>query len=343
MKDFLLRTLGNLPAIPPLPPAWQSQSISFADVGARGGPPMNWLRMGCDVAYLCFEPDPEEALKIEREFSRTQAFRGIVHQKALGAKDGIETLRLTRFRPSSSLLEPNDDLLFKMADSEFYSVEQRIPVPITTLDSALEPSKAVIDFLKIDVQGYELEVLKGSTNSLDDVVGCELEVSFLEIYKNQPFFAEVDIFMRSHGFFLADLERFWWRRKEAPIQIQERGILSYGNAFYLKSSVMKPNCRDVALKSSLICSAMGMDELSWEIVASATASGLLNLSERESLESWLRKRRSQTFFWFKMAEKLRHLPGRRTLARWLSLWARALEGNSHTGSDAQSWNRKTSW
>jgi len=343
MKDFFLRTLGNLPAIPPLPPAWQSQSISFADVGARGGPPMNWLRMGCDVAYLCFEPDPEEALKIEREFSKTQAFRGIVHQKALGAKDGIETLRLTRFRPSSSLLEPNDDLLFKMADSEFYSVEQRIPVPITTLDSALEPSKAVIDYLKIDVQGYELEVLKGSTNSLDDVVGCELEVSFLEIYKNQPFFAEVDMFMRSHGFFLADLERFWWRRKGAPIQIQERGSLAYGNAFYLKSSAFEPKDRAAALKSSIICSAMGLDELSWEIVAAANSKEFLSSGEVACFCEWVRRRRRQTRFWFNMGEKLQKLPGRQTLGRWLSLWGRALEGNSHTGSDALSWNRKTSW
>lgn len=343
MKKNLLRFLGSLPEIPPLPPAWREQSILFADVGARGGPPMNWLRIGCDVAYICFEPDSEEALKIEREFSRTQAFRGVVHQKALGAKDGIETLRLTRFRPSSSLLEPNNDLLFKMADSDFYSVEQRIPVPITTLDSALESSKAGIDFLKIDVQGYELEVLKGGGNTINDVVGCELEVSFLEIYKNQPLFAELDIFMRSHGFFLADLERFWWRRKEAPIPVQERGSLSYGNAFYLKSNALEPADRSAALKNSIICSAMGMDELSWEIVSAALANGFLSSDEGDLFYEWIRRRRRQTTFWFNMGEKLLKIPGRQTLGRWLSLWGRALEGNSRTGSDAQSWNRKTSW
>lgn len=343
MKNFLLRYIGNLPKIPPMPSSWRDQSISFADVGARGGPPMNWLRMGCDVFYICFEPDPKEALNIESAFSSTQAFRGVVHQNALGAKDGTETLHLTRFRPSSSLLEPNHCLLCKMADAGFYSVEERIPVPTTTLDSVLEASKAKIDFLKIDVQGYELEVLKGGTNALNDVVGCELEVSFLEIYKNQPMFAEVDQFMRSHGFFLADLERFWWRRKEAPIQIQERGSLSYGNAFYLRSNALEPADRSVAIKSSIICSAMGLDELSWEIVSAANTCGLLSDGEVSDFYEWIRQRRNQTTFWFKMGEKLRKLPGRQTLSRWFSLWARALEGNSHTGSDAQSWNRKTSW
>jgi FkbM family methyltransferase len=343
VKNFFLKVSGNQRKWPQLPIPWTSSQIVYADVGARGGPPQNWLRSGSNVVYVCFEPDPEEARNLERDFTQNDIYKAIVINKALGSETGTQTLHLTKFRPSSSILEPNHELLKNMADGDFYEVEKKIPVSITPLDSVADSAGITVDFLKIDVQGYELEVLKGANKMLDHVMACELEVSFIEIYKNQPFFADLDQFMRSRGFFLADLERFWWRSKGMPLQIQERGILSYGNAFYLKTSVMTPNCRDVALKSSLICSAMGMDELSWEIVASAAASGLLNSSERESLESWLRKRRSQTFFWFKMAEKLRHLPGRRTVARWLSLWARALEGNSHTGSDAQSWNRKTSW
>jgi hypothetical protein len=200
-----------------------------------------------------------------------------------------------------------------------------------------------MDFIKIDVQGYELEVLKGAENRLNEVIGCELEVSFIEIYKRQPLFAEIDQFMRSRGFFLADLERFWWKRKEMPLEIQERGTLAYGNAFYLKSEALAPSDRMMALKSSLICSAMGLDELSWEIVLQAQRSGHLSESEVSEFQAWIRNRRKQTIFWFKMAKKLLHLPGRQTLSRWFSLWARALAGNSNANADAQSWNRRTSW
>ena len=343
MKDFFLEIFGNQKKLPKLPIAWSSSKIVYADVGARGGPPQNWLRSGRDVVYVCFEPDPDEAKILEKDFTINDNYKAIVINKALGSETGTQTLHLTKFRPSSSILEPNHELLKNMADGDFYEVEKKIPVSITTLDSAADSAGIAVDLLKIDVQGFELQVLKGASKMLDHVIGCELEVSFIEIYKNQPLFAEIDQFMRSRGFFLADLERFWWRSKAMPLEIQERGKLSYGNAFYLKSSVLKPNDRDIALKSSLICTAMGLDELSWEIVSAATGSSLLNSSEKQAWESWVRLRRSQSVFWFQVAEKLRHLPGRRTLARWLSLLARALEGNSHTGSDAQSWNRKTSW
>lgn len=346
MKKSFMRLVGNLPKFPPVPDFLRAEKVGFADIGARGGPPANWLRVGGKIVYICFEPDPLEARKIEQEFfpnKNLRQFEGVVVAKALGATDHTGTLHLTRYRASSSLLEPNLPLVSKMADGSLYHVEEKIPVAITTLDSAVRTTGLTIDFLKIDVQGYELEVLNGASSALDQVVGCELEVSFIEIYKNQPLFAEVDQFMRFRGFFLADLERVWWKRDGIPPAIQERGTLAYGNAVYLKSSALQPTNRATALKSSIICTALGLDEISWDIATDAQSRGHLSNSELLEILRWIRKRRYQTAFWFQLAKRLGKLPGRQTLARWLSLWARALEGNSNTGSDSQSWNRKTSW
>lgn len=326
-----------------MPGFMRKDTVVFADVGARGGPPQNWLRLGGKINYICFEPDPFEAEIIERDFFSKKQFEGVVLQEALGATDHTGTLHLTRYRASSSLLEPNLSLLSKMAEGSLYEVEKKIPVSITTLDSAIRTTDLSIDFLKVDVQGYELEVLNGASMALDQLIGCELEVSFIEIYKNQPLFAEVDQFMRSRGFFLADLERVWWKRQGIPIEIQERGAMAYGNAVYLNTAALQPINRATALKGSIICTALGLDEISWDIATEAGSRGHLSNIERVEIQRWIRERRCQTEFWFRLAKRLHRLPGRQTLARWLSLWARALEGNSNTGSDAQSWNRKTSW
>jgi FkbM family methyltransferase len=343
MNNWWMQLLGNFPKQHALPAPWCNQEVVFADVGARGGPPDNWLKLKGQIRYVCFEPDSEEAINIREHFQKTNDYQGIVLARALGAKVGAADLHLTRFRPSSSILEPNHQLLAKMKVGGLFEVEKKLPVQIVTLDGERDAFESGLDFLKVDVQGYEMEVLKGASKTLDQIIGCELEVSFIEIYKNQPLFAEIDQFMRSHGFFLADLERFWWRRRGSPLEIQERGTLSYGNAFYLKSRFLAPPDRSAALVASLICSAMGLEEIALEIVASAVKSGFFLATDMTAFESWVRARRSQTVFWFKMGDKLRCLPGRRTLARWFSLWARALEGNSNTSSDAQSWNRKTSW
>jgi FkbM family methyltransferase len=53
----------------------------------------------------------------------------------------------------------------------------------------------------IDVQGAELKVLKGATNSLQNCSYLELEVSNFENYTGQPLFGEVSAFLKTRGFF----------------------------------------------------------------------------------------------------------------------------------------------
>ncbi len=66
------------------------------------------------------------------------------------------------------------------------------------------------DFLKLDVQGYELEVLRGATSALKHAEFCLLEVSMLELF-NEPLFAEVVAFMDVRGFQAYDICQFMRR------------------------------------------------------------------------------------------------------------------------------------
>jgi FkbM family methyltransferase len=60
-------------------------------------------------------------------------------------------------------------------------------------------------FIKIDTQGYELEILKGGLNTLKYAEMVLLEVSLLSIYNNCPLAHDVILFMKAQGFVLYDI------------------------------------------------------------------------------------------------------------------------------------------
>ena len=57
-----------------------------------------------------------------------------------------------------------------------------------------------IDFLKLDAQGGELDVLIGADRVLDDTLVIFTEVEFVEMYKGQPLFGDIDRHLRNKGF-----------------------------------------------------------------------------------------------------------------------------------------------
>jgi protein O-GlcNAc transferase len=62
------------------------------------------------------------------------------------------------------------------------------------------PEVGDIDFVKIDVQGAELAVFQGGEKVLRNAMLVQTEVEFVELYENQPLFADVDRLLRSHGY-----------------------------------------------------------------------------------------------------------------------------------------------
>src|SRR5690606_12637588 len=116
--------------------------------------------------------------------------------------DGTEqTLYECAFSTMSSLYEPNAELLqhFHMLD-EAGKVIRTSKVKTKRLDDI--PEIDACDYLHMDVQGAELQCLKGAEKLLEKVLVVQAEVLFLPMYKNQPLFSEVEIFLRERGFML---------------------------------------------------------------------------------------------------------------------------------------------
>jgi hypothetical protein len=100
---------------------------------------------------------------------------------------------------TSSLLEPNSGLLDRFQNLEnLTQVVKKHTFATKRLDDIAEITG--VDFLKLDVQGAELDVMNGGDRVLAEALVVHTEVEFVEMYKGQPLFAEVDQRLRRSGF-----------------------------------------------------------------------------------------------------------------------------------------------
>jgi FkbM family methyltransferase len=163
------------------------------DVGAYHG---EWTKLFLDVFpeshVLMLEAQESKRARLE-EFASTQAGRVTMEVALLGAKDGV-SVQFHEMETGSSVFEEN---------SHFPRTSTARTTK--TLDSVLESTRSPkVDFLKLDVQGYELEILRGGTRALKEADAVLLEASLVPINRGCPLIADVMAFMSGAGFNLFD-------------------------------------------------------------------------------------------------------------------------------------------
>tara|TARA_B110000196_G_scaffold260987_1_gene232364 strand:- start:271 stop:984 length:714 start_codon:yes stop_codon:yes gene_type:complete len=128
-----------------------------------------------------FEPIKEMIDKQKKFFKYKKNI--IFHNLALGSSITSKDFLITNRMDSSSFLKIAED----KNESKKYLIKEKRNIKISTLDSILLNEKISRPILiKMDVQGYELEVLKGSNDLLKKTDYLLLEVSENEMYQNQP-------------------------------------------------------------------------------------------------------------------------------------------------------------
>ncbi|MEQ8536060.1 MAG: FkbM family methyltransferase [Coleofasciculus sp. D1-CHI-01] len=160
---------------------------------------------------------------------------------ALGNSVGESTLYVTQHPMCSSLYPPNEPYLARFAGlPELVNLDFTIGIETTTLDAFCQKEGInEIDFLQIDVQGAEFQVLEGARWILErSILAVQVEVEFSSLYLNQPLFADVDTFLRKQDFTLFDLSKAYRIRARSPIQSSVHpGQLLWADAYYFRDLI----------------------------------------------------------------------------------------------------------
>ena len=168
---------------------------TIIDVGAAGFPNGNENYIKGDRVLL-FEPIDKAYNVLVDKYKNDN--KVTVYNLALSDTKGKATFYNTTKDNCSSLREPNGEVLLQRnrADIAEYTTTT---VETDFLDNYTKDLDRV-DFLKLDTQGSEYEVLKGGLETLAKTKKLKVEVEFDQWYKGQKIAPEVDEFIKSLGF-----------------------------------------------------------------------------------------------------------------------------------------------
>lgn len=267
--------------------------INIADVGAREGAQHPWIDHLDGVHLIFFEPEPKEFQKL----AANKSGNSTVLPYALSDETKARTLHVTRSPGCSSLYEPNHELLSRFPEAERFDVLEKVPVDTTTID-ALAQEKGLLadlDFIKLDVQGGELDIIKGGLSFLkNNLIGLESEVEFLEMYKKQPLFSEVDRFVRENlELRLYDLRKAYWKQTKRNSRGTQKGTIAFGDALYLRPPeklidwcLRFPNPSDKLQAAVFIAAAYGITDYGFTILKDPRSREIL---AKDVHEQWASK------------------------------------------------------
>jgi FkbM family methyltransferase len=181
------------------------------DIGANTGQFARSI-VNCfpDAKLFCFEPLPDVFLHLE-QWQKETANEVVLFNVALGDTEGSVTMNLhTEHTASSSLLQTtaqNDELFPQTAK------KKKINVKVTTLDKALLNYASQLSeeiMIKMDVQGFESNVIEGGNETIRLARAVILEVCIEKLYESQSDLKLILSQMNALGFYYAgNLEQYY--------------------------------------------------------------------------------------------------------------------------------------
>jgi FkbM family methyltransferase len=174
------------------------------DVGANKGQYASTMRkLGFKGEIISFEPMKQAFTELKKASSSDSLWTA--ENFALGATDSEAVINIAGNSISSSLFNMLPSHLKAAPGSGYIGTENII---IKKLDSVFPDHYKNDDsiFLKIDVQGYEKNVLDGAEQSLDKIEGIQLEMSLVHLYEGGILFAEMMNFLETKGYKLFSIE-----------------------------------------------------------------------------------------------------------------------------------------
>ncbi|MCH9734998.1 MAG: FkbM family methyltransferase [Actinomycetia bacterium] len=233
-------------------------NFNFIDIGARGDIHSPWLELEDQSTIVGFEPDADEARRLNQKFGRRKYF-----DIALWSEKTAREVFINEWESTSSMYPPNTEYISKFEPQHWTGRRPKLvqSVECETLDGILNNNRIIPDFIKIDTQGSELEILKGAEFLLrrhSPMVTCETWC--YEVYKGAHMMHDVIGFMDCAGYQVFDMElAASWRHKSDRVQevSAKRKAIGYEVLFVKKFEDMSPEDGASFLKSLLLLELYG--------------------------------------------------------------------------------------
>jgi FkbM family methyltransferase len=169
----------------------------IVDIGANpidGDPPYKALLNSGLCKITGFEPQEEGLARLNQNKGDNETY--LPYAVGNGTQ---QTLNICAYPGWTSTRRPSEPSLqsFPVFKHNAQIIRQ-VPIDTQRLDDIHEVGR--MDFLKIDIQGGELDVFRSATRKLARTAVIQTEVSFVNLYENQPSQGDIDIELRQLGF-----------------------------------------------------------------------------------------------------------------------------------------------
>ena len=197
--------------------------VCLIDVGARGGPQALWQNLLRCVRFIGFDFDEQECTRLNHQF-KERSLDVTFYPHAVYDSRQKRNFYVAKFPPSSGFVRGNQDYVRRFLATVRNNMEVVKEVEIETIDiDSFVGDHGIdyVDFIKVDVEGAELPVLKGAKGCLSKVLGVETELN-IGPTRNPDNLSGIDELLRGQGLHLFDIDIARYPRKTLP-----RGYLSY--------------------------------------------------------------------------------------------------------------------
>ncbi len=184
----------------------KTQLRTILDIGAHlGESALAYAKSFPHAIIYSFEPSPQTFTALREAVAPCGRIKPV--QQAVGAECQSQKFFLNKFSATNSMLPTIPNVAHADIRSLMENVES-VDVPVTTLDFFCSRNHLeAIDLLKLDVQGFESEVLSGARVLLEEerVALVYTEVTFENHYAGQTTFAQLYAMLTQSGFELVDI------------------------------------------------------------------------------------------------------------------------------------------
>ena len=185
------------------------------DVGANIGQFGSELRnIGYMGKIISFEPTSDAFEKLKKNAKGDNLWQ--IHNYSLGEFDGDTTINISRNSVSSSILKNLPQLTESAPDAIYVGTENIIVKKLDTIFDELQLDGKNI-FLKIDTQGYEDMVITGANESLEKIVGLQVEMALTPTYENSVSFHDLSQKLINKGFKILSIESGYYDKSTGTL------------------------------------------------------------------------------------------------------------------------------